>query len=138
MKVVYIIGVFDLFHRGHVELLRKAKLLGDKLIVAVNGDELVASYKRRPFINEYDRLAVVESCKYVDESFIIRTYDNKDAVVKYSVDIIVHGSDWQGDSYLKQIRMDDDFLKQHKMDLVFLPYTEGISTSDIIKSIKER
>lgn len=138
MKVVYIIGVFDLFHRGHVELLRKAKLLGDKLIVAVNGDELVANYKRRPFINEYDRLAVVESCKYVDESFIIRTYDNKDAVVKYSVDIIVHGSDWQGDSYLKQIRMDDDFLKQHKIDLVFLPYTEGISTSDIIKSIKER
>lgn len=138
MKVVYIIGVFDLFHRGHVELLRKAKLLGDKLIVAVNGDELVASYKRRPFINEYDRLAVAESCKYVDESFIIRTYDNKDAVVKYSVDIIVHGSDWQGDSYLKQIRMDDDFLKQHKIDLVFLPYTEGISTSDIIKSIKER
>ena len=49
MKNVYVIGVFDLFHFGHVELLRRARALGDRLIVAINGDDMVASYKRRPF-----------------------------------------------------------------------------------------
>lgn len=60
MKNVYVIGVFDLFHFGHVELLRRAKELGDRLIVAINGDEMVASYKRRPFLSEQDRLEVVK------------------------------------------------------------------------------
>lgn len=67
MKNVYVIGVFDLFHFGHVELLRRAKELGDRLIVAINGDEMVASYKRRPFLSERDRLEVVKACRYVDE-----------------------------------------------------------------------
>jgi cytidyltransferase-like protein len=57
-KVVYVIGSFDLFHRGHVELLRRARALGDRLIVAINGDDIVEKYKRRPYIKEDDRLAV--------------------------------------------------------------------------------
>ena len=55
MKVVYIIGVFDLFHTGHVELLRRAKELGDKLVVAINSDDIVEQYKRRPFIDEENK-----------------------------------------------------------------------------------
>ena len=77
-KVVYVIGSFDLFHRGHVELLRRARALGDRLIVAINGDDIVEKYKRRPYIKEDDRLAVVQACRYVDEAFVIHTFDNKE------------------------------------------------------------
>ncbi|MCY6340347.1 CDP-glycerol glycerophosphotransferase family protein [Bacteroides fragilis] len=137
MITVYVIGVFDLFHRGHVELLKKAKGLGDRLVVAINSDEMVANYKRKPVINENDRLAVVKACSYVDEAFIIPDLDNKLYVIKYNVDIIVHGDDWTGEGYLNQICMTPEFLQKHQIELVYLPYTKGISTSKIIKSIQE-
>lgn len=138
MKTVYVIGVFDLFHRGHVELLKKSKALGDRLVVAINGDDMVASYKRRPYVNEDDRLAVLEACKYVDEAFIIREYDNKPYITKYKVNKIVHGDDWARDGYLEQIRCTNEFLKENDCELVLVPYTLGISTSDLIKEIKSR
>ena len=137
MITVYVIGVFDLFHRGHVELLKKAKGLGDRLVVAINSDEMVANYKRKPVINENDRLAVVKACSYVDEAFIIPDLDNKLYVIKYNVDIIVHGDDWTGEGYLNQICMTPEFLQKHQIELVYLPYTKGISTSKIINSIQE-
>ena len=136
-KNVYVIGVFDLFHRGHVEFLKKAKSLGENLIVAVNGDDMVASYKRRPFYPEADRLEIIKSCKYVQDAFIIREYDNKKYVEKYGIDAIVHGNDWERDSYLEQIRMTDAYLKNRNVELVLVPYTAGVSTSHIIKQIKE-
>lgn len=134
---VYVIGVFDLFHTGHVELLRRAKELGDKLIVAINSDEMVASYKRTPFLSEADRLAIVESTKYVDEAFIINEYDNKEFIKKYKITKIVHGDDWEKGSYMEQIRVTPEFLKENNCELVLLPYTKGISTSELIKRIKE-
>lgn len=136
MKLIYVIGVFDLFHNGHVELLRRAKEMGDKLIVAVNGDDMVASYKRRPFLNEEDRLAVIKACRYVDEAFIIRTFDNKDSIKKYKITHIVHGDDWPEHDYLRQIRVTPQFLKENNCELVLIPYTPGISTSDLINKIK--
>lgn len=135
-KIVYVIGVFDLFHSGHVRLLQRAKALGDKLIVAINGDEMVAQYKRRPYLNEEERLEVVQSCRYVDEAFIIREFDNKEYILKHGINIIVHGDDWKGDSYLQQIRVTPEFVKEHQVELKFLPYTNGISTSDLIDRIK--
>lgn len=60
--------------------MRRAKELGDRLIVAINGDEMVASYKRRPFLSEQDRLEVVKACRYVDDAFIIHEYDNKEYI----------------------------------------------------------
>lgn len=136
-KVVYVIGVFDLFHTGHVELLRRSKELGDKLIVAVNGDDMVASYKRKPFLSEANRLAVIKACKYVDDAFIIRQYDNKEYIEKYGINIIVHGDDWEVNSYMEQIRVTPEYLKEKNCELVLLPYTKGISTSELIKQIKE-
>src|SRR5690625_3371230 len=136
MQIVYVIGVFDLFHRGHLELLRRAKALGDKLVVAINGDDMVASYKRRPFFNEEDRLALVEATKYVDEAFVIRQYDNKEVIKQYKINKIVHGDDWEEESYKEQIRVTDEFLEEHNCELVLLPYTKGISTSDLIEQIK--
>ncbi|MBC8594851.1 adenylyltransferase/cytidyltransferase family protein [Oscillospiraceae bacterium N12] len=134
---IYVIGVFDLFHTGHVELLKRAKALGDRLIVAINSDRIVESYKRKPYISERDRLAVVEACRYVDEAFVIDTFDNKEAIVKNNINIIVHGSDWAGEGYMKQIRVDQAFLDNHGVSMVFLPYTQGISTSQILESIKK-
>ncbi|WP_310993591.1 adenylyltransferase/cytidyltransferase family protein [Aequorivita marina] len=136
MKTIYVIGVFDLYHRGHLELLKRARELGDKLVVAINGDEMVASYKRRPFFNEEDRLALVEATKYVDEAFIIRQYDNKEIIKKYKINKIVHGDDWEEGSYMEQIRVTEEFLKNNDCELVLLPYTKGISTSDLIQKIK--
>ena len=137
-KNVYVIGVFDLFHKGHIEFLRRAKALGERLIVAVNGDEMVASYKRKPFFNEQDRLDIIKACKYVDEAFIINGYDNKEYIEKYDVDAIVHGDDWEKKSYMKQICATEEYLKARKTELVLLPYTSGISTSSLIKQIKEK
>lgn len=136
MKVVYVIGVFDLFHTGHVELLRRAKALGDKLVVAINGDKIVEQYKRSPFVHEKDRLKVIEACRYVDKAFIIRTFDNRRAVLKHHVNIIVHGNDWVGESYLEQIRLTPSFIARHHIELKYLPYTKGISTSGLIQKIK--
>ncbi len=136
-KNVYVIGVFDLFHRGHVEFLKKAKSLGQNLIIAVNGDDMVASYKRRPFYSEDDRLEIIKSCKYVNEAFIIKEYDNKAYIEKYEIDAIVHGNDWERESYLQQIRVTEEYLKERNAELVLIPYTAGISTSQLIKLIKE-
>lgn len=136
MTTVYVIGVFDLFHKGHVELLRRSRELGDRLIVAINGDEMVASYKRQPYYSESDRLAIVEACKYVDEAFIIKGYDNKEYIEKYKVNKIVHGDDWELNSYMEQIRVTPEYLKEQNCEVILLPYTEGISTSELIKKIK--
>lgn len=135
-ETVYVIGVFDLFHRGHVELLRRAKELGNRLIVAINDDEMVGTYKRRPIVHERDRLAVVEACKYVDEAFLIGNYDNKPMLEKYKVSVIVHGDDWDRASYLEQIRVTEQFLAEHGIDMVFLKATEGVSTTGIIRKIQ--
>lgn len=133
---IYAIGVFDLFHRGHIEFLKNARSLGNRLIVAVNSDRLVSEYKRRPIYSEEDRLALISECKLVDECFIIDTYDNKEAIKKYQVDAIVHGDDWPVDSYMKQICVDEAFLTECGAELVLVRYTEGISTSQIISRIK--
>ena len=136
MKTIYVIGVFDLYHRGHLELLRRAKELGDRLVVAINGDDMVASYKRRPFFSEEDRLALVKSCIYVDDAFVIRQYDNKEIIESYKINKIVHGDDWKEESYMKQIRVTPEFLEKNNCELVLLPYTKGISTSGLINEIK--
>ena len=133
---VYVIGVFDLFHRGHVELLRKSKELGGKLIVAINSDKFVSVYKRSPIYNEIDRLEIVKACKYVDEAFLVHDYDNKEVIEKYNIDAIVHGDDWERSSYLKQIVVTEEYLAEKNIDLVLLPYTQGVSSSDVIKKIK--
>jgi glycerol-3-phosphate cytidylyltransferase len=136
-KNVYVIGVFDLFHRGHVGFLKQARSLGQNLIVAINGDEMVASYKRKPFYSELDRLEILKSCRFVDEAFIITEYDNKEFIEKYNIDAIVHGNDWEVNSYMKQIRVTKEYLNERNVELVLLPYTQGISTSQIVKMIKE-
>jgi glycerol-3-phosphate cytidylyltransferase len=117
-------------------LLKRSKEIGERLIVAINGDEMVASYKRKPFYSEADTLEIIRSLKYVDEAFIISGYDNKAYIEKYNIDAIVHGDDWEKQSYLKQICVTEDYLSERGIELVLMPYTKGISTSSLIESIK--
>ena len=126
-----------MFHRGHVEFLKKARALGQCLIVAINGDEMVTSYKRKPLYSESDRLEILKACRFVDQAFIVHGYDNKEFIEKYKIDAIVHGNDWEANSYMKQIRVTKEYLKEKNVELVLLPYIEGISTSQIRKMIKE-
>ena len=137
-EVVLVVGVFDLFHAGHVNLLRRARALGDSLVVVINGDELTASYKRPPIMNERDRLELLSACRYVDLAEISNDYSIRDAVLRHGVTKIVHGDDWDVESYKRQIRCDDAFLTQANAELVMLPYTAGVSTSDIIRTCAER
>ena len=132
----YVIGVFDLFHRGHVELLRKSKALGEKLIVAINSDELVTNYKRAPIFSEGDRLAIVKACRYVDDAFVAHDFDNKPYIEQYNIDAIIHGDDWEKSSYMKQIVVTEDYLQSRNVDLILLPYTVGVSSGDLIQKIK--
>ena len=126
MKNVYVDMVGDLFHFGHVELLRRAKELGQKLIVGVHCDETVMTYKRKPVLNMKERITVIESCKYVDQII-----PNAPLVVtqKYlaenEIDLIVHGDDLTD--------QDKHLMFGEVLDkLVLINYTDGISTTLIL------
>lgn len=133
-ETILVVGVFDVFHAGHVKLLRRARALGDRLVVVINGDDLVTSYKRRPIMSEQDRLEVVSACRYVDAAEISNDFSVRTAILRHGVTKIVHGDDWAIESYKRQIRCDDAFLTATGVDLVMLPYTAGVSTSDIIRA----
>jgi phosphoenolpyruvate phosphomutase len=126
MKIVYVDMVADLFHFGHVELLRRAKQLGDYLIVGIHNDDTVISYKRKPVCTMKERIACVEACKYVD-----KVIPNAPLVltVKYLednlIDLIVHGDDLTD--------QDKHMMFGEVLDkLVLVNYTDGISTTSIL------
>lgn len=121
-------GTFDVFHIGHVNILERAKALGDYLIVGVSTDALNYSKKQRyPIYNENSRKAIVESLHCVDEVFFEESLEKKaEYLKKYKADILVMGDDWRGkfDKY-------SDIC-----EVKYFPRTEGISTTDIINIIQ--
>lgn len=134
-KIVLVVGVFDLFHRGHVELLKTARSYGTKLCVAINSDDFTAQYKRRPIMPEADRLAIVNSCRYVEESLISETNDVKPIIERFGVNVIVHGDDWAHGSYLQQICVTEEYIAEKGIEMIYTPYYSGESTSKLLKRI---
>lgn len=128
-KVGYTTGVFDMFHIGHLNILKRAKEQCEYLIVGVSTDETVESYKHKtPIIRFEERFAIVESIRYVDKVVPQTSMDKMEAYKKLKFDALFHGSDWQGSS------MYDDIIKQLAevgVDVVFLPHTDGISSTII-------
>lgn len=120
-------GTFDLFHYGHLKILETAKKLGDKLIVAVSTDEFnVIKHKQCVYPFEH-RIKIVEAIKYVDMVIPETCWEQKREDIKiYNIDIFVMGDDWEG-------KFDD--LK-NLCKVVYLPRTEGISTTIIKNSLK--
>lgn len=105
--------------------------MGDKLIVAVSTDELVKSYKKMPPIIPFEqRIKMVESCEYVDKVIPQTILTNPEDLEKYNVDIITIGSDWEG-KYLEGL----EWAKKKGIKVVYLPYTEEVSTTKIVKKI---
>lgn len=133
-KIGYTQGVFDMFHIGHLNLLKHAKEYCEYLIVGVNSDELVVSYKHKtPVINEKERAEIVRNIKCVDEVVIANTLDKKKALEFYNFDVIFIGDDWKGNPRWAQTKID---LAKYGVDLVYLPHTNGIS-STILRSKEE-
>ncbi len=122
MKKVITYGTYDLLHVGHINLLRRAKALGDYLIVVVSSDEFNAIKGKKAYYSFEDRKKILEAVKYVDEVLPEYTWEQKiDDVVNNHVDVFVMGDDWEGKF---------DFLKDY-CEVVYLPRTEGISTTKI-------
>ncbi|BAJ00077.1 adenylyltransferase/cytidyltransferase family protein [Shewanella violacea] len=136
-KKVLVVGVFDLFHRGHVEFLQKAAEFGDELIILINGDEMTEKYKRRPIYNEDDRAAILNSLACVSQVEVTNSFDIKPIIEKYGIDIIAHGDDWEHESYLAQIRCTPAYLDEQGVSLAYTQYHKSVSTSAILKQIKE-
>lgn len=138
-KVGYTTGVFDMFHIGHLNILKKAKEQCDYLIVGVSTDENVLSYKHKtPIIPFEERIAIVRELKCVDEAVPQTSMDKMEAWEKLHFDALFHGSDWKGsDMYNKMIA---EFAAVG-VDVVFLPHTEGVSStllSEVLHKINEQ
>ncbi len=122
MKKVITYGTFDLLHVGHINLLRRARELGDYLIVVLSSDEFNAGKGKQAYHSYEDRKVILEAVRYVDEVLPEYTWEQKiDDVKNNNVDVFVMGNDWEGKF---------DFLKEY-CEVVYLPRTEGISTTKI-------
>lgn len=138
-KIVgYTTGVFDLFHIGHLRLLKRAKRHCDYLIVGVSTDELVASYKNKsPIIPLADRLEIVSAVKYVDEVVLQTSRDKKNQFLEISYDVLFVGDDWKGDPLWVEL---EKYLAQFDAKIQYFRYTDNISSSmltNMLKSIYE-
>ena len=126
-KIGYTTGVFDLFHIGHLNILRRAKEQCEHLIVGVTTDELCYQRKhKRPVVEEADRVAIVQAIRYVDEVVLQQDMDKLAVVKRFGVDAVFVGSDWKGtpawDAY------ETEFASVG-CGVVYLDHTEGISST---------
>lgn len=131
-KIGYTQGVYDMFHIGHLRLINRAKELCDILIVGVNSDKLVESYKHKtPIINQNDRAEIIRNLKSVDDIIITETLDKEEILKLIPFNAIFIGDDWYGNPRWMQTKEE---LALKGIDVVFLPHTDGIS-STILRNI---
>ncbi len=129
MKRILTYGTYDLLHHGHIRLLKRDKELGDYLIVAVSTDEFNKVKEKKAYHDYETRKLMLEAIRYVDLIIPENDWDQKrNDVLEYKVDVVVMGSDWEGNEKFEQLK---DIC-----EVVYLPRTEGISTSKIKKELK--
>ena len=132
-KIGYTTGVFDMFHIGHLNILRRAKEQCDYLIVGVSTDELCRQRKNKdPIIKFDDRKDIVQAIKYVDEVIVQENMDKLQPVIAHNVNVVFVGSDWKGtDSWNKY----EKEFKTVNCDVVYLQHTDGISSTELRKKV---
>jgi len=131
MKKVLTYGTYDILHYGHIRLLKRAKELGDYLIVGISTDEFNAIKNKKSYYPYEVRKEMLEAIKYVDEVIPENDWNQKEGdIKKYNADIVVMGSDWENDERFEKLR---EFC-----DVVYLPRTEGISTTQLKEHINKQ
>lgn len=129
VKKVITYGTFDLIHMGHINILRRAKELGNHLTVAVSTDEFNRLKHKDAYHSFEERKQILEAIQYVDEVIPENDWGQKvKDVKKHDIDVFVMGDDWEGEF---------DFLKPH-CEVVYLARTEGVSTTKIKRDLSQR
>ena len=133
-KIVYVGMAADILHKGHINLLNEASKYG-RVIVGLLNDDAIKSYKREPIINYENRYIVMNSIKMVDDIIEQKTHDYTDNLRLLKPNYVVHADDWiEGQSVVRKKVI--DVLSEFNGKLIEVPYTQGISTTDIINKIK--
>ena len=132
-KIGYTTGVFDMFHIGHLNILKRAKEQCEYLIVGVSTDELVASYKHKtPIIPFNERKEIVASCRYVDMVVAQENRDKIAAFQKIGFNVMFVGDDWKGKSLFVEV---EEYLHSHGAEVIYFPYTQGTSSTILREKI---
>ena len=125
-----------MFHIGHLNILRRSKEHCRRLIVGVSTDELVMQYKHKlPIVHLEDRMEIVRAIRYVDEVVVQTDMDKVKAWERLQFDVIFHGDDWQGSELYSEM---ERRLRLVNVDTVFLPHTEGVSTTILTEIIQRK
>lgn len=140
MGVVYTGGTFDLFHSGHVNFLKQCKRIAGengRVVVSLNGDKFIEFYKGKPPVMSFEeRKAVLMACRYVDAVVEnIGGPDSKQAIENVMPDFVVIGDDWAKKDYYGQMMFSQDWLDRRNIVLCYVPYKDGISTTELKKRI---
>ena len=135
MIIGYTQGTFDMFHIGHLNLLRNAKAQCDYLVVGVNVDELVKQYKQKSVIVPLqERVDIVGAIKYVDQVILCDTLDKKVAFDKLHFNRLFIGDDWQGNPRWEET---GKLMKELGVELIYLPHTQGTSSTMLRDKLME-
>ena len=134
MIIGYTAGVYDLFHIGHLNLLKNAKKQCDYLIVGITSDEAAQYKNKKPFISQDERMKIVSAIKYVDKVVLQEDLDKVKAWEKYHYDRLFVGSDWQGTEKWNKYEAQ---LKEKGASVVYLPYTKTTSSTILQNTIKK-
>lgn len=135
-KIGYTTGVFDMFHIGHLNILRRAKDMCDYLIVGVTSDELC--YKRKakiPVINQKDRMEIVKAIKYVDKVVCQENMEKLSAVKTLNADVVFVGSDWKGTPEWNKYEKE---FSEIGCDVIYLEHTDGISSTILLERMVQK
>ena len=132
MIIGYTTGVYDLFHIGHLNLMKNAKGMCDKLIVGVTVDELVAYKGKKAMIPFEDRIEIVRSIKYVDAAVPQYDMNKLEACKKLGAQYLFVGDDWYGTDKWKAYEKE---FEAEGIKIIYFPYTKGVSSSQITKAL---
>jgi choline-phosphate cytidylyltransferase/glycerol-3-phosphate cytidylyltransferase len=133
MVIGYTTGVFDLFHVGHVNVLRNAKAMCDRLVVGVTVDTLVSYKNKRAVIPFEERIEIVRACKYVDLAVPQQTMDKLDALNRYKFNVMFVGDDWYKSDKWQEI---DREFQERGVRVIYFPYTKTTSSTVINQTLE--